>query len=432
MELAELLFDDATFEPDGKVGRSAAVGEAVRAQCVLGAVERALARLDARERNYVHGMKRKERCALLRTLNVAPGGRKRRRAGAEESVPLRIQVLQSSLPEQVRLQLFEELKTPHVSDKKLEWMRRVIHLPLDRPCAPSYAHDSVRSALKEARALMEQVATGFDDVKTEVLKLVYQQAMGGASAYSLGIEGPPGTGKTHFVTNAVPRALQRPLVSIQLGGASDVSVLIGMMYTYEGSKEGRLASGLLETGCCNPIFYFDEVDKISETERGREIENVLIHLVDPTANHAIRDRYFHGIDLDFSRCTFIFSYNDARRVSPILLDRIRSFRISAPTLEQRADILRRHIVPRVTSRYRAPVVLPDDCVRVVAKMSESCAEGMRMAERMVEDVVSLHHLRVLDEVEGTEGGDEGSVSLRFVQQTLSKYATPRPSHAMYT
>ena len=105
-------------------------------------------------------------------------------------------------------------------------------------------------------------------------------------------------------------ALQRPS-STSLWGASDVSFLLG--HSYAGSKEGALAAGLIESKCMNPVVYFDEVDKISETERGREICNLLIHLIDPTANGALRDRYFYGLDLDFSNYTFVFSFNDASR-----------------------------------------------------------------------------------------------------------------------
>ena len=79
----------------------------------------------------------------------------------------------------------------------------------------------------------------------------------------------------------------------------------------------------MESGCCNPIIYFDEVDKISSTERGADISSTLIHLIDPTTSKTLRDRYFHGIDLDFSRCTFVFSYNDPSKVNPILLDHPR-------------------------------------------------------------------------------------------------------------
>ena len=101
----------------------------------------------------------------------------------------------------------------------------------------------------------------------------------------------PPSGKTHFARAALAAALERPMISIPLGGATDVSYLLGSIYVYEGSREGRLAAALVEAKCCNPIIFFDEVDKVSSTDRGAEIISVLIHLVDPTANSAMRDRW---------------------------------------------------------------------------------------------------------------------------------------------
>ena len=40
---------------------------------------------------------------------------------------------------------------------------------------------------------------------------------------------------------------------------------------------------------------------------GEEITNMLIHLTDPAQNDHVRDRYFHGIDLDLSKAFFVFS-----------------------------------------------------------------------------------------------------------------------------
>jgi ATP-dependent Lon protease len=74
----------------------------------------------------------------------------------------------------------------------------------------------------------------------------------------------------------------------------------------------------------DPILYFDELDKISSTPKGEEITNILVHLTDPVQNNHFRDKYFHGIDIDLSRVTMIFSFNNPSNVNPILMDRITS------------------------------------------------------------------------------------------------------------
>jgi hypothetical protein len=85
---------------------------------------------------------------------------------------------------------------------------------------------------------------------------------------------------------------------------------------------GRIVNGLMTSKCMDPIIYFDELDKISQTPKGEEITNILVHLTDPVQNGHFRDKYFHCIDIDLSKVTFIFSFNDPRNVNPILLDRV--------------------------------------------------------------------------------------------------------------
>ena len=79
----------------------------------------------------------------------------------------------------------------------------------------------------------------------------------------------------------------------------------------------------------NPIIFFDELDKISNTPQGQEITGILVHLTDPTQNCEFFDKYFDGVPIDLSHVLFIFSYNDASKVDPILLDRIHSIKFES-------------------------------------------------------------------------------------------------------
>ena len=56
----------------------------------------------------------------------------------------------------------------------------------------------------------------------------------------------------------------------------------------------------------NPIFYFDELDKVSKTAKGEEITNLLIHLTDDSQNTNFQDKYYTGIDIDVSRAEYLF------------------------------------------------------------------------------------------------------------------------------
>lgn len=390
----------------------------------------AMALLYPTEREYVTGLKRKERSDIARILGT--------RQVNDVRVPLRIQVLQSRLPEDKKRQIFEGLT--RACDKYVTWVKRLLMLPFDKP-HPQKCFSDVKAAVKHAHRLMETVITGHDNVKQEVLKLVCQSrtTSHGAPLYSLGLEGPPGVGKTHFAKHCLAPCLDRPLITIPLGGATDSSYLLGSLYVYEGSKEGRLAAALIEAKCINPVIFFDEVDKISTTDRGNELVNVLVHLVDPSANGALRDRYFHGFDLDFSKCTFVFSYNDETKVSPILLDRIKRLKMPAPTDAERRQIVVKHLVPRCQRRLRTRLELSAATVDAILARTP-VGVGMRDIERDVEHVFSAAHLchacqnadgdllgadgvRVLDEA--------GSVGVQFAEHVLPRRADDRAVMAMY-
>lgn len=385
------------------------------------------AALSVPERAYVRSLKKRERTSLENSFSE-----KKKRA-PDTSTPLRIRVLQSKLPDQVRWRLFDELHHG-CNEKRLEWTRRALQLPLGVFCSPSLP--SVEVAIQNAKQALSCVE-GHDSAKREVLKLVCQASYGGgatAGSYPLALEGPPGTGKTHFVRNGIANALGRPFVSIQLGGATDVSYLLGSVFTYEGSKEGRLAGSLIEAACMDPIVHFDEVDKVSNTERGEEIFGVLIHLVDPTANSAIRDRYFHDIDLDFSRCTFVFSYNDASRVHPILLDRMKRVEMPAQNMEERKAIAMDHFVPRTQRRLHTPLSLSPGALQVILKRANA-GNGMRGVEKDVEHVLGCAQLSIA-EASGESVEVDGHVTEAYARACLSEARggnkPPPPPAGMYT
>ena len=155
------------------------------------------------------------------------------------------------------------------------------------------------------------------------------------------------THNTTLIKEGIAKAMDKPFVFISLGGATDSSFLEGHSYTYEGSIYGRIMNGIIASKCMDPIIYFDELDKISKTHKGDEIVNLLIHLTDPAQNNHFRDKYFHGIDIDLSRATMIFSFNDPCRVNPILLDRITTVETKFLMTAQKIHIAQNYLIPEM-------------------------------------------------------------------------------------
>jgi ATP-dependent Lon protease len=155
------------------------------------------------------------------------------------------------------------------------------------------------------------------------------------------------THNTSLIKEGIAKAMKKPFIFISLGGATDASYLDGHSYTYEGSIYGRIVQGLIDSKCMDPIIYFDELDKVSTTPKGDEIINLLIHMIDPSQNTHFKDKYFYDLDIDLSKVTFIFSFNEPSNVNYILMDRITSIETKYLTTSQKVKIGKDYLLPSI-------------------------------------------------------------------------------------
>ena len=205
------------------------------------------------------------------------------------------------------------------------------------------------------------------------------------------------THNTSLIKEGIAKAMDKPFIFISLGGATDASFLEGHSYTYEGSIFGRIVNGLIDAQCMDPIIYFDELDKISKTYKGEEITNILIHLTDPIQNTHFRDKYFHGIDIDLSRATLIFSYNNPCNVNPILLDRITSIQTKYLLLSQKIYIAKNYLIPNIIKDIglnEDDIFIDDDLIEFIIN-NYTCEGGVRKIKSLLYNIIRELNLKSL-------------------------------------
>ena len=262
--------------------------------------------------------------------------------------PMYFRILDLPIPLEERKVILKEYNSMGFDSKKTKtWLEKVMMVPFGK-YIENKNQKNVSKFIKSLIKQMDSVVYGHEEAKRKIVQIMCQRIRNPkAKGLVIGIEGVPGNGKTSLIEQGICKVLKRPFIPISLGGASDSSFLVGHSFTYEGSIPGKIAEALIQSECMNPVFYFDELDKISNTHKGMEIVNLLVHLIDPSQNSHFRDKYFHGLSLDLSRATFIFSFNDSSLINPILLDRITVVKTDGLDLNQKKIIANDYLMPSI-------------------------------------------------------------------------------------
>jgi ATP-dependent Lon protease len=198
-----------------------------------------------------------------------------------------------------------------------------------------------------------------------------------------------------LVKEGISKILNRPFAFIALGGATDSSFLEGHGYTYEGSTWGKIVQILIESKCMNPVIYFDELDKISETPRGEEIAGILTHLTDTTQNSQFHDKYFTEIKFDLSKCLFIFSYNDEKKVNPILRDRMYRIKTKGYIPKEKTIIANNYLLPKIREQVRfneGEIYIANDVLAHIVDNHCNKEDGVRNLKRCLEIIYTKLNL----------------------------------------
>jgi ATP-dependent Lon protease len=332
---------------------------------------------------------------------VAEAEQKLVAAGACTDVPTRFRILALDVADATKAMLLRTLYSISSDARSQQYVDTFLRIPFNQFATP-FAGADPRDAIARLAGRLDTAVDGHCATKRHIVRLVAQWMVGPSrKGLVIGLHGPMGVGKTALVERGISRALGLPYNHVNLGGVGDACYLHGHDYTYSGSTPGKIASCLAASGCMNPLFFFDEVDKVSDTPKGAEVAQVLMFLTDATQNHRFQDRYVGHHDLDVSRSVFIFSFNDRTRVDPVLLDRMTIVETSGYDSKQKASIMKRHAIPEILRDFSLPADVTAQLVSdsFVAALVAMCSgdEGMRPARRLFHDTCAELNVQLLSD-----------------------------------
>jgi ATP-dependent Lon protease len=338
-------------------------------------------------------LKEENRKALLEALENRP-------TATENSMSLMFKILTMKLPKETQAMVLAKYQSLQNMDpstgeyfKLRNWLDKLCSVPFgyykEMPVRLDDGPDNCGTFMARAKKCLDDAVYGQEESKLQIMQFIASKiANPTAQGLSLLLIGPPGIGKTSLIKNGIAKALDWPFQFISLGGDSDASTYSGHQLVYESSHSGKIVNCLCASKSMSTVLLFDELDKISTTAKGEEVQNLLVHLTDSVQNSEFEDKYLAGIPIDLSKVMFVFSANDINKLDRILLDRMVVVKLEGYSAKEKLVIAEKYLLPAALREVNLEekVGIGKDLIAHIIENYASEEKGVRELKRCLEAV----------------------------------------------
>lgn len=316
---------------------------------------------------------------------------------------MKVKILNLDAPIDVRKKLYDMYQLlnnstdEHTKNTYKEKLRWYLQLPYNKQIIPHHINSNnvfvgSNNICSELYRLLNERMYGLNNVKEQILLHMNNKMKNDKSNSILALHGPPGVGKTAIV-RCLAESLGVPYGKINFGGQIDSTLLIGGDSMWSRSSPGAIIKTLIDTKCSNCIILLDEIDKLTSSTKGIEVQNALLHILDKTQNDKFQDSYLSDITHNLSNVWFIATMNASDKLDIALKDRLHIVNIPAYNKEEMKNIIVKHTLPNVLTEcgfQKEDIHISENaCNYLLHHLRDEVKHtGMRSVERELKSVVS--------------------------------------------